>query len=238
MVPPAASGTVAPGPSILVVGDDPGVRALLCALLTDAGYGVLQAPNGQAALALTAQVRPEAVITDVQMPEMDGPTFVRQFRTMCVAPSPVIALSASPDGLTEAMAAGADATLPKPFDLNELVDLVARLLARWPPAVRAAAAPGRDEWHPPDVAGLRADAQRLLAECRTHNRQAALLRERGRARLVVLDALAVARFQRLVPMLSAGFSGPTAIPQSPRLGTGQQWRRPPVVARVPIRQAA
>jgi hypothetical protein len=103
---------------------------------------------------------------------------------------------------------------------------------------RRALGEGAHAWHAPDVAALRADAQRLLAECRTHNRDAALLRDQVRARLVVVDALAVARRQRLAPVRAAGRSGPTALALSPRPGAGQPWSRLPVVARVPIRQTA
>src|SRR5436190_12822035 len=105
---PTASPGAAAGRPILVVEDDPALRALECMVLANAGYAVLQAPNGQAALAAVMLVHPLAVITDVRMPEMDGPTFVRRYRAWCATPPPVIALSGSPGGLAEAAAAGVE----------------------------------------------------------------------------------------------------------------------------------
>ncbi|HEY7294897.1 MAG TPA: response regulator, partial [Dehalococcoidia bacterium] len=133
--------------------DDAGLRALVCALLAEEGYHVLQASNGREALAAVARVRPALVITDVQMPEVDGPTFMRHYRARGAALPPVIALSASADGLAEAEAAGADIVLPKPFDLEDLLGLVEWLVPCW------LATTGRRN------AALRMHARRLAAEC-------------------------------------------------------------------------
>src|SRR4051794_5345615 len=108
---PTARPGVAAGRPILVVEDDPVLRALECMVLADAGHPALQGPNGQAVLAAVRRVPPLAVITDVRMPEMDGPTFVRRYRAWCATPPPVIALSGSPGGLAEAAAAGVEVTL-------------------------------------------------------------------------------------------------------------------------------
>ena len=61
----------APG-SVLVVDDDGDVRALVVELLTRSGYDVSEAPNGREALKLLYEQRPDLVLLDISMPELDG----------------------------------------------------------------------------------------------------------------------------------------------------------------------
>ena len=74
------SGTSSP--TILVVDDEELLRALLSRILLDAGLTVAEAPNGRVALDLADQLRDSLrlVVTDIQMPVMTGPQFVREFR--------------------------------------------------------------------------------------------------------------------------------------------------------------
>ncbi len=66
------------GPRILVVDDEPSARTVLTRLLESAGYDVDVAEDGVAALAIAAEHPPDAVITDVKMPRMDGMVLPQQ----------------------------------------------------------------------------------------------------------------------------------------------------------------
>jgi two-component system chemotaxis response regulator CheY len=158
---------------------------LVCALLAEAGYHVRQAPNGQEALAVVAQVRPALVITDVQMPEVDGPTFMRHYRSRAATLPPVIALSASADGLAEAEAAGADVVLPKPFDLEDFLELVEWLVPCW------LATTGQRN------AALRMHARALVAECQASSHEATVLRAWSHDALAALEASVATQRARL-----------------------------------------
>jgi CheY-like chemotaxis protein len=63
---------------VLVVEDDPQLRGTLSEILRWQGYAVDAAPHGQAALALAEVGEPDAILTDLQMPVMDGATFIRR----------------------------------------------------------------------------------------------------------------------------------------------------------------
>jgi CheY-like chemotaxis protein len=112
---------------VLVVEDDPGIADVAAAALEGAGYAVAAAANGAEALARVGEVRPAAILLDVRMPVMDGPTFVARYRRGPGPHAPIVAFAASAAGLADARAAGVDALLAKPFDVDELVATVARL---------------------------------------------------------------------------------------------------------------
>lgn len=115
---------------ILVVDDTPALRTLLVEVLTDAGFEARGAENGQAALALTSSWRPDAIILDIAMPVMDGPTFMRARRQRPdLVTVPILVLTAQP--LHDRLMQGLDATLVlrKPYDLDELLDAVRSLAA-------------------------------------------------------------------------------------------------------------
>ena len=118
---------------ILVVDDSSVVRRMLGLVLQDGGHQVSFAANGQEALTATRAVRPDLVISDLEMPVMDGISFLRQLKSEIAPHSlPVIMLTAS--GETEqhraAADAGADGFATKPFRSTEVIDLVSELLAR------------------------------------------------------------------------------------------------------------
>jgi CheY-like chemotaxis protein len=69
-----------PRPMVLVVEDDPLLRPMLVTVLRRAGFSCLTATNGREGLALVRTRRPELVITDYRMPEMNGLTFLREMR--------------------------------------------------------------------------------------------------------------------------------------------------------------
>jgi DNA-binding response OmpR family regulator len=125
------------GRLVLVVEDDDHIRGFLSEALTDEGYRVAQAANGRLGLALLIDARPDLVILDLMMPDMDGWSFrAAQQRRPDVAEIPVIILSASRHLAEHARALQAAAVFAKPFDLNELLEAVGSVLRGEEPAPR------------------------------------------------------------------------------------------------------
>ncbi len=114
---------------ILVVDDSRTVLAMVTDVLTTEGYQVRQAENGRRALDLVAQERPDLVLLDVMMPEMDGYQVCRALRQ---EPEyiPVLMLTAKSDleDLVRGLEAGADDYISKPFEHMELMARVKSLL--------------------------------------------------------------------------------------------------------------
>jgi two-component system cell cycle response regulator DivK len=129
------SGSAADAPAILVVDDDEDSRRILMYSLGSAGYRVLLAENGAAALELCRVLLPNLVIMDLAMPEMDGYAAIRALksdeRTRNV---PVIAWSARvfSGESSELLSAGFDEVLPKPAVPSDVVNAVRRLLPPGP----------------------------------------------------------------------------------------------------------
>jgi len=112
---------------VLVVDDEPGLRAVLRAVLDDEGYAVLEATHGGAMLELLTRERADLVLLDVMMSGGDGREAYRELRARADLPDvPVVMMSAAvrPDGLDPSIAA----FLRKPFDLDHLLALVANLI--------------------------------------------------------------------------------------------------------------
>lgn len=137
---PAASAAAAR--TVLVVDDEPTVRRLVRRVLEGAGYLVLEATDGEAALRLL-DARPVAlVITDVLMPGQDGIEVVLGMRAR-PAPVPVVVMSGGGTGLdietlvSSAIALGAAAALAKPFSVAELLAVVRETLGEEPSAPAA-----------------------------------------------------------------------------------------------------
>jgi adenylate cyclase len=129
---------------ILVVDDVPENVRLLEAVLVPRGYEVVSATDGRDALELVASAEPDLVLLDVVMPEMDGYAVCRRLREHEeTAVLPVIMLTAS-DGpeKMQAIEAGADDFIPKPFDQHELLTRVRSLLRikRYHDTIKAQAA--------------------------------------------------------------------------------------------------
>lgn len=119
------------GALILVVDDDGRSRELLRIILRHAGYRVLAAPDGPAAIALLATERPAVALVDFLMPGMSGLEFCRWARARPeLAGMRFVLLTGmdTDDTRTEAEEAGADAVVTKPFDRVRLLASLAGLL--------------------------------------------------------------------------------------------------------------
>jgi len=111
---------------ILVIDDDPNIRALLYDALLTAGHTVLLAEDGGAGLKLQARSPADLVITDIYMPDKEGLEVIRTLRTYRPR-VPVIAISGRPylmSALFLAQRLGAVHTLEKPFGARELLAAV------------------------------------------------------------------------------------------------------------------
>ncbi|MFI9780292.1 response regulator transcription factor [Streptomyces sp. NPDC051956] len=120
---------------ILVVDDEPEVRAAVEDGLTVEGYEVRGARDGLDALSAVSSWQPDALVLDVMMPVLDGLGVCRQLRAMGDR-TPVLVLTAldSVSERVDGLDAGADDYLVKPFALDELVARVRALLRRAAPA--------------------------------------------------------------------------------------------------------
>ena len=109
---------------ILVVDDDPSVRALVRDVLEVEGYAVELAEDGFSALRKVEAVRPDCVVLDVMMPGMDGHAVLERIRAgEGGAALPVVMLTAAADDAQawQAWRGGVDYFLAKPFDPSELL---------------------------------------------------------------------------------------------------------------------
>ncbi len=116
---------------ILIVEDEQPIREALGRKLQREGFSVSLASNGLEGLRLFHAERPDLVVLDIVMPEMDGLTVVRRIRE--ISETPIMVLSAkaiTEEDIVEGLMAGADEYLVKPVRLNEFVARVKALLRR------------------------------------------------------------------------------------------------------------
>jgi two-component system, NtrC family, nitrogen regulation response regulator NtrX len=125
---------------ILVVDDELGIRGLLSEILTDEGHTVELAENAAQARAVRERMRPDLVLLDIWMPDVDGITLLKEWGTNSLLSMPVIMMSGhgTIDTAVEATKHGAMAFLEKPITLQKLLRAVEQALAK--PAQRIAAA--------------------------------------------------------------------------------------------------
>ncbi len=118
-------------PQILAVDDSPSMRHLVVVALRRAGYEVDAASDGAEALAAARRGHYDAVLTDINMPNMDGITLVRELRGLPhyrSIPILILTTEATPQRRQESRAAGATGWLVKPFRQHNLLSIVERIL--------------------------------------------------------------------------------------------------------------
>ena len=128
--------------TILVVDDELGIRALLSEILADEGHTVELAENAAQARACRERIRPDLVLLDIWMPDVDGITLLKEWGSSAQLSMPVIMMSGhgTIDTAVEATKFGAMAFLEKPITLQKLLRAVEQGLAK--PAARANAPAG------------------------------------------------------------------------------------------------
>ncbi len=115
--------------TFLIVDDSASMRQLVSFTMKDAGYDVIAAKHGKEALGKLSSARVDMVITDLNMPEMDGIEFIKQLRGM---PNyrfiPIVMLTAESQEAKkrEGKAAGASGWIVKPFNPQQLLNVVRR----------------------------------------------------------------------------------------------------------------
>jgi CheY-like chemotaxis protein len=119
-------------PRVLIAEDNYDLRLLYTFMLSGAGFEVSTADDGREALASLREARPDVLITDIQMPVMDGLELIRRVRDETeLSDLPVLAISAMGDDyLQQALVAGATETINKPVEPHDLFDRVLLLLPK------------------------------------------------------------------------------------------------------------
>jgi two-component system, chemotaxis family, chemotaxis protein CheY len=112
------------GDRILVVDDDESIRQIVRLCLTEEGYRVQEAPNGEVALELLPVFEPELILLDLRMPVMDGWEFARRYHAAPGPHVPIVAFVAALNAVQECADLETAAILSKPFDLDELLSAV------------------------------------------------------------------------------------------------------------------
>ena len=108
--------------SVLVVDDNESIREVLAIVLSGSGYRCESAKNGVEAMQRVRQARFDAVVTDLEMPEMDGIALTRELRQQfCSLPVMVMTGYSDEEHKETAFRAGAREFLSKPFDIPDLI---------------------------------------------------------------------------------------------------------------------
>ena len=131
------SGPARDGPRVLLVEDDPETRAALIRVLGVRGYKVDDAPDGRSALRSWEAHRPDIILLDLGLPDIDGLDLVRRFRREATTPIVILSARDHEREKVEALERGADDYVTKPFGVDEL-------RARIRVALRHAAGPAGD----------------------------------------------------------------------------------------------
>lgn len=111
--------------SVLIVEDDQFMLDSLATILQEEGYETLKAENGQRALEVLKEgPSPDLILLDMIMPVMNGWDFATAYRQEFNSETPIIVISGAADVAKRAEDIKADACLPKPYDLNEILQLI------------------------------------------------------------------------------------------------------------------
>jgi CheY-like chemotaxis protein len=111
--------------SVLVVEDDADLVSLMELVLSDAGYRVRTALEGGAALARVAEELPGLILLDMRMPGMNGWEFARAFRARYGRACPIVVVTAAENARARAQEVEADGWLAKPFEIDDVLRIVA-----------------------------------------------------------------------------------------------------------------
>jgi two-component system KDP operon response regulator KdpE len=145
--------------NILVVDDEAQITRVLKTTLSAQGYGIRTATDGHQALEEMKRWPPDLVITDLRMPNMDGLELCRRIRAESRTPIIVLSVKGEETIKVEALDAGADDYITKPFKVNEL-------LARVRAALRRASLPEQPETPVIEIGAFRIDIRARRVEVR------------------------------------------------------------------------
>ena len=117
--------------TIMTVDDSSTVRRLIRSALTGSGYSILEAEDGQAALEQLQYIQVHLVITDLNMPKLDGIGLIKALRALPAhkfVPILMVTTESQISKVQEGKAAGATGWIIKPFDLGQLVAVVKKMI--------------------------------------------------------------------------------------------------------------
>lgn len=118
-------------PSILAVDDSVSMRQLVAFTLKEAGFEVIEAVDGEDALAKAQTRRADVVLTDVNMPKMDGISLIRNLRQLPAykfTPMLLLTTESAPEKKAEGKAAGATGWIVKPFNPEQLLATISKVI--------------------------------------------------------------------------------------------------------------
>ena len=118
--------------TILTVDDSASMRQMVSFTLKGAGYDVIEAVDGQDALSKAKTSNPDAVLTDVNMPNMDGITLIQELRKLPNykhTPMLMLTTESSGDMKNKGRSAGATGWLVKPFNPDQLLATIKKVIA-------------------------------------------------------------------------------------------------------------
>jgi two-component system KDP operon response regulator KdpE len=120
---------------ILVVDDEAQIVRVLRQILTAHGYSIRTAEDGASALDVFREWQPDLILTDLQMPGIDGLELCRQLRKVSNVPIVILSVKKEEKAIVEALDAGADDYITKPFGTNELLARLRSAFRRAPEKV-------------------------------------------------------------------------------------------------------
>jgi two-component system KDP operon response regulator KdpE len=119
-------------PTIIVIEDEAQIRRFLRTSLTAEGYQVIEAENGKQGLTEAATRKPDMIILDLGLPDIDGVEVVKELRTWSSVPIVILSARAQESDKISALDAGADDYLVKPFGIGELLARIRVALRHMP----------------------------------------------------------------------------------------------------------
>ena len=122
---------------ILIIDDDPGLLSLLKLGLEREGFLVVTARNGKEGLRQAYDSRPDAIILDIMMPELDGWSTIQQLRHLCDTPIIILTARKNRKDVLKGLSLGADDYLTKPCSFDELKARLETIMRRAEPRSRA-----------------------------------------------------------------------------------------------------
>jgi CheY-like chemotaxis protein len=116
--------------NILIAEDNPDSQSLLQTILEREGFIVTSVSDGEKAIDILQEIKPDILITDLMLPSVSGGDLIRYVRHRAeLSQIPIVVISAYGDYESDALAVGANVVLKKPLDSNVLVDTLKRLKA-------------------------------------------------------------------------------------------------------------
>jgi DNA-binding response OmpR family regulator len=117
-------------PLVLVVEDEPELRAVVTYVLEEEGFTVATAADGREALERVNEARPDLVVLDMGLPILSGEEVASEMRKLFPEPPPILVMSAAGAIVERARRIGATSFITKPFDLEELARAVHQIIGK------------------------------------------------------------------------------------------------------------